>query len=77
MQASVEDGALARCNVNDEQMQVSVEDSPLAQCNVNEEKMQAIVEVGEIATTDLATIQVDLQKTIEMLVEQENVIFVP
>jgi len=31
-------------------------------------------EVGETFTTDLASIEVDLQKTIEMIVEQENVI---
>jgi hypothetical protein len=31
------------------------------------------VEVGETSTTNL-TIEVDLQKTIEMIVEQENVV---
>ncbi len=31
-------------------------------------------EVGETFTIDLASIEVDLQKTIEMIVEQENVI---
>ncbi len=32
------------------------------------------VEVGETSTTDLAIIKVDLQKTIEKIVEQENVV---
>jgi hypothetical protein len=32
------------------------------------------VEVGETSTTDLAIIKVDLQKTIETIVEQENVV---
>ncbi len=41
---------------------VSVEDSALALCNVNEEQVQTNVEV-------------DLQKTIEMIMEQENVTF--
>jgi hypothetical protein len=31
------------------------------------------VEVGETSIADLATIEVDLQKTIEMIMEQENV----
>jgi hypothetical protein len=31
--------------------------------------MQANVEVGETFTTNLASIEVDLQKTIEMIVE--------
>lgn len=35
--------------------------------------MQMGVEVGETSTTNL-TIEVDLQKTIEMIVEQENVV---
>jgi hypothetical protein len=57
-------------------VQVSVEDCALAQCNVNEEQMQANVEVGETFTTNLVTIEVDMQKTIEMIVEQENVVLV-
>jgi hypothetical protein len=35
--------------------------------------MQAIIKVGETSTTNLITIEVDLQKTIEMIAEQENV----
>jgi hypothetical protein len=38
--------------------------------------MQASVEVGETFILDLATIEVDLQKTIEMIVEQKNVALV-
>ncbi len=34
------------------------------------------VEVGETSTPNLATIEVDLQKTIEMIAEQENVALV-
>jgi hypothetical protein len=56
-------------------MQANVEDGALTLCNVNEEQVQMIVEVGEASTTNLATIEVDLQKTIEMIVEQENVVF--
>ncbi len=56
-------------------MQVNVEDDALDQCNINEEQVQASVEVGETFTTDLATIEIDLQKNIEMIVEQENVAF--
>jgi hypothetical protein len=37
--------------------------------------MQLDVEVGKTSSIDLATIEVDLQKTIEMIVEQENVTF--
>jgi hypothetical protein len=57
-------------------MQVNVEDGALDQCSVNEEQVQASVEVGETFTTNLATIEIDLQKIIEMIVEQENVAFV-
>jgi hypothetical protein len=32
------------------------------------------VEVGETSTTDLAIIKINLQKTIETIVEQENVV---
>jgi hypothetical protein len=35
----------------------------------HKEQVQASVEVGETSTTDLATIEIDLQKTIEMIVE--------
>jgi hypothetical protein len=54
-------------------MQASVEDGALAPCNVNEEQVQVTIEVGETSTIDFATIEVDLQKNIEMMVEQENV----
>jgi len=57
-------------------VQMSVEDGALAQCNVNEEQVQANVELRETSTINLATIEVDLQKTIEMIVEQENVVLV-
>ncbi len=57
-------------------VQMSVEDGALVQCNVNQEQVQASVEVRETFTTNLATIEVDLQKTIEMIVEQENVVLV-
>ncbi len=57
-------------------MQVNGEDGILALCNVNEEQVQASVEVGETCTTNLATIEVYLQKTIEMIVVEENVAFV-
>jgi hypothetical protein len=54
-------------------MQASVEDGALAPCNINKEQVQASVEVGETSTGDLAIIEIDLQKTIEMIVEQESV----
>jgi hypothetical protein len=57
-------------------VQMSVEDGALAQCNVNEEQVQANVELRETSTINLATIEVDLQKTIEMIMEQENVVLV-
>jgi hypothetical protein len=57
-------------------VQVNVEDGALAQCNVNDEQVQLSVEVGKTSTIDLAAIEVDLQKTIKMVVEQENVVFV-
>jgi hypothetical protein len=56
-------------------MQANVEDGALALCNVNEEQVQASVEVGETCITNLATIEVDLQKIIEMIVEEKNVAF--
>jgi hypothetical protein len=43
-------------------VQESVEDDALAPCNVNEEQMRVSVEVGETSTTNLATIEVDMQK---------------
>ncbi len=55
---------------------MNVEDGGLAKCNVNEDQVQAIVEVKETSTIDLATIEVNMQKTIEMIVEQENVTLV-
>jgi hypothetical protein len=54
-------------------MQANVEDGALAPCNFNEEQVQVTIEVGETFTIDLVTIEVDLQKNIEMIVEQENV----
>ncbi len=47
----------------------------MALCNVDEEQVQVSVEVGETFITNLATIEVDLQKTIEMIMEEENVVF--
>jgi hypothetical protein len=57
-------------------MQANIEDGALAPHNVNEEQVQTSVEIGETFTIDLATIEVDLQKTIEMIVEEENVALV-
>jgi hypothetical protein len=56
-------------------MQVNVEDGALTSCKVNEEQVQAIVEVGEASIANLVVIEIDLQKTIEMIAKQENVIF--
>jgi hypothetical protein len=56
-------------------MQTSVEDGALAPCTINEKQVQANVEVGKTSTTDLTKIEIDLQKTIEIIVEQENVTF--
>jgi hypothetical protein len=39
--------------------------------------VQASVEVGETSIANLATIEVDLQKIIKMIVEQENVTLAP
>ncbi len=39
--------------------------------------MQVSVEVGETYIANLVIIKVDLQKTIELIVEQENVVMVP
>ncbi len=58
-----------------QQVQSSVEDGALTLCNVNEEQMQMGVEVEETSTRDVVTIEFDLQKIIEMIVEQENVAF--
>ncbi len=55
-------------------VEANVEDGALALCNVNEEQVQASVEVGEASRIDLVTIEVDLQKTIDIIVEQENVV---
>ncbi len=55
-------------------VQMSVENGALIPCNVNEEQVQASVQVGETSTIDLTIIEVDLQKTIKMIVEQENVV---
>ncbi len=57
-----------------QQVQASVEDGVLVLCNVNEEQVQTGVEAGEISTINV-TIEVDLQKTIEIIMEQENVTF--
>ncbi len=38
--------------------------------------MQVSVKVEETSITNLATIEIDLQKIIEMIVEQENVVLV-
>jgi len=54
---------------------VNVEDGALVSCNVNEEQVQMNVEVGETSIANLAIIEVDLQKTIEMIMEEENIIF--
>ncbi len=52
-------------------MQANVENGALAPCNVIEEQVQAS---GETSTSNLIIIEVDLQKTIEMIMEQENVV---
>ncbi len=56
-------------------MQVNVEGGALVPCNVHEKQVQMNVEVGKTSSIDLATIEVDLQKTIEMIAKQENVAF--
>ncbi len=55
-------------------VQMNVENGALALYNVNEEQMQVSVEVGETFIIDLITIKIDLQKIIDMIVEQENVV---
>ncbi len=47
----------------------------LASSEMNEEWVQASVEVGKTYIIDVVRIEVDLHKTIEMIVEQENVTF--
>jgi hypothetical protein len=46
---------------------LSVEDGASVLCNVNEEQVQTNVEVGETFTINLATIEVNLQKIIEVI----------
>jgi hypothetical protein len=48
---------------------MNVDDGALAHCNVNEKQMQSSDEVGETFTTDLASIEITLQKMIKMTVE--------
>jgi len=50
----------------------NVEDGALALCNVNEEQVQTGVEVEETFAKDVITIEVNLQKTIEMIMEQKH-----
>jgi hypothetical protein len=52
-------------------MQLSVEDvGALALSEMNEEQAQASVEVGKTSIADVIMIEVDLHKTIEMIVEK-------
>jgi hypothetical protein len=53
---------------------MNVENGALALYNVNEEQMQVSVKLGETFITNLITIKIDLQKIIDMIVEQENVV---
>jgi hypothetical protein len=69
------EGGLERWKMQ-KHMQTNVEDGALALCNVNEEQVQVSVEVGETSTSNFTIIEIDLQKFIEMIVEQENVVFV-
>jgi hypothetical protein len=56
-------------------MQLNVEDvGALALSEMNEEQAQASVEVGKTSIADVIMIEVDLHKTIEMIVEKKNVI---
>jgi hypothetical protein len=59
-----------------QQVQVNVEDGALALCNVNEKPVQMGVEAGETFTKHVVTIEVKLQKTIEMIVEQKHLALV-
>ncbi len=53
---------------------MSVEDvGAVASSQMNEEQAQASVEVGETSIADVVRIEVDLHKTIEMIVEKKNV----
>jgi hypothetical protein len=54
-------------------VQANVENGALPPCNVDEEQVQASAEVGETSTSNFITIEANLQKTIEMIMEQENV----
>ncbi len=54
-------------------MQANVEDGALVSCNVNEEQVQMNVEVRETSIANLAIIEVDLQKTIKMIMEEKNI----
>jgi len=56
-------------------VQLSVEDVDALVLNeMNEEQAQASVEVGETSIADVIRIEVDLHKTIEMIVEEKNII---
>jgi hypothetical protein len=54
-------------------VQANVEDGALVSCNVNEEQVQMNVEVRETSIANLAIIEVDLQKTIKMIMEEKNI----
>jgi hypothetical protein len=45
---------------------LNVEDGALVPCNVNEEQVQTNIEVGETFSVNLVTIEVNLQKTIDV-----------
>jgi hypothetical protein len=53
-------------------VQLSVEDvGALASNEMNKEQTQASVKVGEISIADVVRIEIDLHKTIEMIVEKK------
>jgi hypothetical protein len=54
-------------------VQANVEDGALVSCNVNEEQVQMNVEVKETSIANLTIIEVDLQKTIKIIMEEKNV----
>jgi hypothetical protein len=55
-------------------VQLSVEDvDALVLSEMHEEQAQASVEVGETSITDVIRIEVDLHKTIKMIVEEKNI----
>jgi hypothetical protein len=56
-------------------VQANVEDGALVPCNVHEKQVQMNVEVGKTSSIDLATIEIDLQKPIQMIAKQQNVAF--